>query len=156
MAIFSNFKRKFHFEFQKWKFSNFFISNFRGTSDMAKFFQISIQISKLIFFQIFPFPSSGMAKLFSRFKNKNFQFKFQKQFFFQNFQFKFSLWYKQFFLGPRLPNLLKDCKNYLFTLTKNSLHTTTVKEPKNYCKTRWFPTRCCEIYQEKHKEQLHS
>jgi hypothetical protein len=43
-----------------------------------------------------------------------------------------------FFLSPRLPNLSKGCKNYIFTLTKNShiLHTTplvvwsTVKELK--------------------------
>jgi hypothetical protein len=24
--------------------------------------------------------------------------------------------HRRIFLGPRLPNLLKDCKNYLFTL----------------------------------------
>jgi hypothetical protein len=53
----------FHFKFRKLKCSNFFISNFHGifqffpffSSGMAIFFQISIQISKLKFFQFLPF-----------------------------------------------------------------------------------------------------
>jgi transposase-like protein len=59
-----------------------------------------------------------MTKIF---KNKKIQFKFQKCFFHFN----------DFFHGPRLPNLLKDCKNYLFTLIKNSyiLHTTLWYSP---------------------------
>jgi hypothetical protein len=81
---------------------------------MANFFQISIQISKSIFFNFSLFPLVVWPIVFfSKFKKK-FQFKFQKCIFFS----KFSLWHKQFFSQPRLPILLKHCKNYLFTLKK--------------------------------------
>jgi hypothetical protein len=81
----------FHFKFQKWKFSNFFSSNFRGifqfllfpSSGMANFCQISIQISKSIF-SIFPFPSSGMTNFFQNSKTKV-SIQISKTFFFQIF-----------------------------------------------------------------------
>jgi hypothetical protein len=63
---------------------------------------------------------------FFKIRKQKFQFKFQKWFFSKFFILIFSCGINEFFLDPRLPNLLKDCKNYLFTLTKNShiLHTT--------------------------------
>jgi hypothetical protein len=83
------------------------------------------------YFYCFSFPFGGMANFFSNFKIEffvqffhflwwygQFFFKIQKQKIsilqkmknFQFFPFKFSLWHKRFFLGLRLPNLLKDCK----------------------------------------------
>jgi hypothetical protein len=84
-----NVNKKIHFKFQKWKNSkikkmknfNFFISNFR---DIFQNFQISIQISKSIFFQFFPFPMA----IFFKIQKQKFQFKFQKMIFFQNFSFQ--------------------------------------------------------------------
>jgi hypothetical protein len=48
---------------------------------------------------------------------------FFSKFFISNFPYDIN----EFFLSPRLPNLVKDYKNYLFTLIKNShiLHSTT-------------------------------
>jgi hypothetical protein len=76
--------------------------------DMAKYFQIS----KFIF-TFFPFPSGGMDKIFSKFKTKFFNSNFE------NVSFQIFLVAQTiFFLDPSLPNLLKDCKKYLFILTK--------------------------------------
>jgi hypothetical protein len=61
----------FHFKFKKWKFSNLKNKNFHFFH-----FNFSWPISKS-FFQFFPFPMD----IFSKFKNKKFQFKFQKYFF---------------------------------------------------------------------------
>jgi hypothetical protein len=76
-----------------------------------------------LIFQFFPFPFVEWPN-FSKFKNQNFNSNFRNK---KNkfFSFQIFLWHKRFFLGPRLPNLLKDCENYRFTLTKNSyiLHT---------------------------------
>jgi hypothetical protein len=114
------------FKFQ----TDIFISNFKNENFQIFPFQISFQF--LWHISIFSFHSGGTAIFFSNFKNNIFlqnflfqnskknQFKIQNQFFFKIFHFKFSLWHKRFFLCPRLPNLLKDCKNYLFTLFQNS------------------------------------
>jgi hypothetical protein len=68
-----------------------------------------------IFFQISSISLWQYDHFFSKFKNKKFKFKNENV----QFVFKFFLWHKRiFFLDPRLLNLLKDCKNYLFTLTK--------------------------------------
>jgi hypothetical protein len=67
----------------------------------TKFFKFQNQF----FFQFFPFTSSGMTKFFKIEKQK-FQFKIQKQ----NFSFQIFCGINDFFLGPRLPNLLKGCQ----------------------------------------------
>jgi hypothetical protein len=113
----------FNFFISNFKNENFqfFISNFRGIfqtitvpfGGMAKKKQISIKISKSIFVYFFPFRTGDMAKFFKIQKQKKIQFKFQNKMF-SNFPCGTNV----FFLGVRLPNLLKDFKNYLFTLNK--------------------------------------
>jgi hypothetical protein len=84
----------FHFNFL-WHISKFSF-NFDG---MAKIFQMSVHISKSNFLvQFSHFPLVVWQK-FSNFKNKNFQFKFQKQKK-SIFYFKFSLWHQRFFSQP--------------------------------------------------------
>jgi hypothetical protein len=93
---------------------------------MAKIFQMSVHISKSNFLgSIFPFPSHGMAKIF-KFQKQKFSIQISKT---KKINFLFQIFLvasKIFFSALKLPNLLKDCKNYLFTLTKNShiLHIT--------------------------------
>jgi hypothetical protein len=116
--IFSNFKKIFSFQFQKWKFSIFS-------------FQISVLyiffISLWWYGQIY---SNFKIDFFSKFSislwwygQKNFEVQKQKisiqvsKIFF--FISNFPCGRNNFFLYPRLPNLLKDCNNHLFTLTKN-------------------------------------
>jgi hypothetical protein len=84
MKIFKN----FHFKFS-WHIS---FSSF-PSGGMANYFKISIQISKQLFFSVFPFPCGGIGN-FSKFKNKNFQFKFEKLVFSKKNHFMFSLWHK--------------------------------------------------------------
>jgi hypothetical protein len=103
MANFSNFKQNFSFQISKMKMFDFFILNF-----------------KIDFFKKIPFPSGRMANFFSKFENTNFQFKFQKCFFSKLSISNYPCGIKDFFLSLRLPNLFKNCKNYIFTLTKNS------------------------------------
>jgi hypothetical protein len=81
----------------------------------------------LIFFQFFPFPSGGGMAIFFQNLKQTFLIQISKTIFSRCFHFKFSLWHKCFFLDPRLPNLLIDCKNYIVTLIKNNhiLYTTT-------------------------------
>jgi hypothetical protein len=75
---------------------------------MAKFFQISIQILNMDFFQLFPFPSGSMSIIFKILKTKN-SIQISKTLFFKTSHFKFFLWHNQKnFLGPKLPYLLKD------------------------------------------------
>jgi hypothetical protein len=106
---------KNHFKFQKWKFSNFFISHFRGIFQFffhfplvvvwPNFFKYQFKIKK----QFFLFPSGGMAKSFSNSKKIEFIY------------FKFSLWHKRFFSKPVIAKI-----TYLLPLLKNGhiLHTT--------------------------------
>jgi hypothetical protein len=75
--------------------------------------QISIKISKSIFVYFFPFRTGDMAKFFKIQKQKKFNSNFKTK----CFQI-FLVAQTFFFLGARLPNLLKDFKNYLFTLNK--------------------------------------
>jgi hypothetical protein len=70
-----------------------------------------IQITKSLFFQFYPFPSG--EPIFSKFKNKNFPFKFKNDFL-KFFHFKFSWWRKRNLFGPRLPNLLKKLPIYFY------------------------------------------
>jgi hypothetical protein len=99
----------FHFKFS-WHISVFFISlvwpNFSNFNSNFK----------IDFFQFFPFPFGGMAKSFSKFK-KN-QLKLQNWIFSNCFISNFPCGINNFFLSPRLPNLLKDCQNYLLPLQK--------------------------------------
>jgi hypothetical protein len=85
-----NLNRNFHFKFQKWK-SNFKNEKFQffhfNFSWHISIFQISIQISKSIFFQNCPFP---MANFFQNSKTKIFNSKFKKNVFFKIFHLK--LW----------------------------------------------------------------
>jgi hypothetical protein len=97
------------------KIFSFFISNFR---DIFQNFQISIQISKLIFPHFFHFL---WPIIFTKFKKNSIQISkmiFFSKFFILNFPYDIN----KFFLSPRLPNLLKDYKNYLFILTKIILY----------------------------------
>jgi hypothetical protein len=90
-----------NFKFQKWKFSIFS-------------FQIFVTNFKIFFFQIF-----------SIYYGEFFGFKIQKQKINSNFKKDFSNFpydINEFFLSSRLLNLVKDCKNYLFALTKIVLY----------------------------------
>jgi hypothetical protein len=66
------------------------------------------------------------GQYFFKFGKQKFSFQISKKIFFQNFHGDIN----NFFLDPRLPNLFKIYKNYLFTLTKRShiLHKSTIKE----------------------------
>jgi hypothetical protein len=114
------------FQISKWKYS-FRISKIKKT--------------------FFSFPWGGMAHLFSKFKNKSFHFKFQKHFF-----KKIHGGINDFFLDPRLPNLFKIYKSYLFNLKKQSYtayHRVYVGCPSHICiaiksignKQKWFTVK---------------
>jgi hypothetical protein len=105
------------------KILNFFISIFRGIFQnfhfplmvWSKFFNLQNW-----FFSIFSFPSGGMVKFFKIQKQKfSIQISRTKKFKFFNFK-KFSLWHKWFISRPEVAKFVKNCKNYLFILTKNS------------------------------------
>jgi hypothetical protein len=122
----SNFKLKFSFQISKNENFQFFASKFCG---IFQFFHLPLVVRPKFsnsiqncFFSIFSISLWWDGQIFFKIRKQNFQFKFQKRFF-KNLSIpKFSCGINDFFLGPRSPNLLKDCKNYLFTL-KKSLHT---------------------------------
>jgi hypothetical protein len=94
------------FKTQKWKFS--------------------FQVSKRFFFSICHSPLVVWPIVFFKFKKLKFSFQIWKMIFFQNFSFQFFLGgINKKILSTRLPNLLRNCKSYLFFLIKNNyiLHT---------------------------------
>jgi hypothetical protein len=112
----SNFKRKFSFQISKMKIFNFFIlkmkifKNFHGIFQKFPFIFwwygqnfSNFKINFLFSFSHFPLV---VWPNFSKLRNKKFQFKIQKQ----NFSFQIFCGINDFFLGPRLPNLLKGCQ----------------------------------------------
>jgi hypothetical protein len=117
-------KFKQNFSFQNSEMKN---SKFKKIKNFSFSFQIFVtyfKISnfnpnfKIDFFNFFHF----LWPIFSKFKNKNFNSNFKNDFF-QNFSFLiFLMTWRKIFLSSRLPNLLKDCKNYLFTLKKIVLY----------------------------------
>jgi hypothetical protein len=103
------------------KIFNFFISNFRGA---FQFFQFPLVVwldffsnFKIDFCQKFPFPSGGMAICFFKIQKQKFLIQISKP---KILISNFPCGINEFFLGLRLSNLLKDCKNYLVILMKNS------------------------------------
>jgi hypothetical protein len=108
-----------------WYGQCFLISNFKDENFQITPFQIFVA-----YFNFFHSPLVVWSNFF-KFQNRFFQFfhfpmvvwpiffKIQKLKFSiqisetKFFHFKISLWHKQFFVSPMLPNLLKDCKNYL-------------------------------------------
>jgi hypothetical protein len=122
-----NLNRNFHFKFQKWKIPNLKIEknqffHFEFSWHISKFSNFNPNF-KIVFFSFFHF----LWPFFFKNQKQKFQFKFQNWFFSKIFISNFPYDINKFFLSPKLPNLLKECKNYIFTLTKNSLilHTTT-------------------------------
>jgi hypothetical protein len=109
--FFQTSNQNFHFKFSKWKFSIFFISNFRGAFQFFQFslvvwldfFQISIQISKLIFVKSFHFPLVVWPFFFQNSKTKISNSNFKTE----NFNFKFSLWHKRIFSRPEVAKFIK-------------------------------------------------
>jgi hypothetical protein len=99
----------------------FFILIFRGIFQKISFpfdgMAKSFQISKSSYLFNFSHFALVVWPTFSKFKNKNFQLKFQKQ-----IMSNFPCGLNDFFLGQRFLNLLKDCKNYLFTFKKIAIH----------------------------------
>jgi hypothetical protein len=126
--FFKEIKQKFSFQISKMK-----NSKFKKRKKFNFSFQIFVTYFKMFKFQskfqnhFFSFFSIFYGHFFSKFENKNFNSNFKNDFFPKFFISNFPYGLNNFFLSPRLPNLLKYCKNYLFILTKNSpiLHTTT-------------------------------
>jgi hypothetical protein len=92
-----------------------------------------------------------MAKFFSKFKNKKFNSNFKNENF-SKFQISnFPCGINVFFStrGPRLPNLLKNCKKYLFTLKKQSYTGNMVHRKYslfNFSRTCSGLFFCCDWY----------
>jgi hypothetical protein len=127
----------FSFQISKMKFFKIFISR-QNFSNFNSYLRIEF------FVQFSHFPLLVWPK-FSKFKtkifNSNFKNKKKSIFFISNFPCDIN----NFFLSLKLPNLLKDCKNYLFTLTKNSyiLHTTLVHRKRGLKKMQMIYSCVC-------------
>jgi hypothetical protein len=122
----SNFKIDFFnfFHFQMFSFQ-IFVAYFNFFISLWWYDQFYSNFNSNFKIDFFQFPSGGMAKLFQNSKIKIFNSNFKNEKF-SFFSFQKFLEALAIFSRPMLPNLLKDCKNYLFTISKNShiQHTT--------------------------------
>jgi hypothetical protein len=104
----ANFKNKnfqsFHFKFFHYKFSLHTFSFPSG--GMPNFFKFQNHF----FFNFFHFPLMVWPVSFQNSKTKKFIPNFKSYFFSKFFISNFPYGINEFFLSPRLPNLLKDCK----------------------------------------------